>query len=175
METLNTAPTTKSTGIRYGAIMGVIAIVIFIIMIVLDADLNGPAKWVSYPVYIVMIVLAHKYFKDKGNGFMSYGQGIGIAFWMSLISSSISSIFTYIYVKFVDTNFIDAIKEKQLEELGKKGLSDAQIEQAMKITGMFMTPEAFLIMGVIFGIIGIVITALIVTAFTQKKNPEQAI
>jgi hypothetical protein len=172
METQNALPTTKSVGIRYGAIMGVIAVAVFLIMIVSDIDLNGPAKWVSYPIYIVMIVLAHKYFKDNGDGYMTFGQGVGIAFWMSLISSAISSLFTYIYVKFIDTNFIEAMKEKQIEQFEKQGMSDAQIDQAMKITAYFMNPEVFLIMGMVFGVIGIVITSLIVTAFTQKKNPQ---
>jgi hypothetical protein len=168
-------PTTKSVGLRYGAIMGVVSIVIFLIMTLSGIDINGPAKWASYPVYIVLIFLAHKYYKDNGDGYMRYSQGIGIAFWMSLVSSAISSIFTYIYVKFIDASFIDMIKEKQLEQFQEKGMSDSQIEQAMKISEMFMKPESFLIIGLIAGIIGTIIMALIVSIFTQKNNPQQAI
>jgi len=42
----------------------------------------------------------------------------------------------------------------------------------MAITSKFMTPEMMLIFGVVFGILGTVIIGLIVTIFTQKKNPE---
>jgi hypothetical protein len=168
-------PTIKSVGMRYGAIMGVVSIIIFLVMTVSGIDINGPAKWASYPVYMVIIFLAHKYYKDNGDGYMRYSQGISIAFWMSLISSAISSVFTYIYVKFIDTGFIDMIKEKQLEQFQEKGMSDSQIEQAMKISEMFMKPEAFLIIGLIAGIIGTIIMALIVSIFTQKNSPQQAI
>jgi hypothetical protein len=138
-------------------------------------DMTGGVRWVGYIIYIAMVILAHKYYKDNGSGYMAYGEGIGIAFWMALVGSTISSIFTYIYIKFVDAGFIEAIKDSQIQQMQERGMSDAQIDQAMSISSSFMTPEAFLIMGVVFGIIGIVITALLVTIFTQKKSPEQMV
>ncbi len=165
--------TTKSVGIKYGLILGIVSIISFLLITLTNTDMNGPAKWASYPIYIVIIILAHKAFKDDGSGFMSYGQGIGIAFWMSLISSLIGSVFTYIYVKFIDTGFIDTLKESQVRQMEKNGLTDAQIDQAMSISGKLMTPELIAVFGIVFGIIGIVITALIVTIFTQKKPQEQ--
>ena len=65
-------------------------------------------------ITIVIIFLAHKYYKDNGDGFMSYGQGIGIGFWIGLVSAVISSIFTYIYAKFIDPSFITTFVKKQL-------------------------------------------------------------
>jgi hypothetical protein len=66
------------------------------------------------------------------------------------------------------------MKEKQLEQFEARGMSDEQIEQAMNFSAMFMTPEAILLFGIVFGIIGIIILGLIVTIFTQKKAPETA-
>jgi len=40
------------------------------------------------------------------------------------------------------------------------------------MAGMFMKPEVMAIFGLIVGIISFVLIALIVTAITQKKNPE---
>lgn len=168
-------PTTKSVGIRYGLILSVVSIILFLVIVLTGIDISGPVRWLNYLVAAVFVFLAHKNFKESGDGFMTYGQGIGIAFWMSLVSSVISSIFTYLYIKFIDGGFVEALKDKQLEEFQKKGMSDAQIDQAMKITEMFMKPESFLVMGIVFGIIGMIITALIVTIFTQKKSAEQAI
>src|SRR5690606_22978283 len=112
---------------------------------------------------------------DEGDGYMSYGQGVGIAFWYGLISSGISSVFMYIYIKFVDPTFMDAIKDQQLEAFEKQGMSEAQIEQAMQFSSMFNTAEAFFVMGLFGGIILSVLIGLIVTIFTQKKSPEMAI
>lgn len=173
-ETTTPAVTTKSTGIRYGVIMGVVSIAYFIILNLLSVDMTqGPGSWGRYVYCAVLIFLAHKYFKDNGDSFMSYGQGIGISFWMGLISVAISSVFTYVYVKFIDPNFVQQMMDKVRQGMEEKGtMSDEQIEQAMSITGKFMTPEMMLLFGVIFGIIGTIIIGLIVTIFTQKKSPE---
>jgi hypothetical protein len=64
------------------------------------------------------------------------------------------------------------IKDKQMEEMANRGMTDEQIEQAMEIAGKFMSPEAMLFFAVFFGILAIVICGLIVSLFTQRKNPD---
>jgi hypothetical protein len=166
------AVTTRSVGIRYGIFAAIVGILYFVIMVVAGIDLQGPARWLSALFTIALIFLAHKYYKENGDGFMDYGQGIGIAFWMGLVSAVISSIFTYIYVKFIDASFIEAMKTQQIEKFQESGMSDDQIDKAMEISGMFMTPEAMFAMGLVAGIIVTVVIALIVTIFTQKSRPE---
>jgi hypothetical protein len=166
--------TTRSAGIRYGLIMGVFSIVYFLVLNTLGADITqGPASWGRYLYVAVFIFLAHKYYKDNGDSFMSYGQGIGISFWMGLVSSVISSIFTFIYVKFIDQGFVQQIIDRTREGMEEKGtMSEEQVDQAMAMASKFMTPEMMLVFGLVFGILGSIFIALIVTIFTQKKNPE---
>jgi hypothetical protein len=166
------AVSTKSAGIRYGLISAVIGIIYFIILRVSGVDMQGPASWLGWVFTGVLIFLAQKYYKENGTGYMNYSQGIGIAFWLGLVSAAISSVFTYFYIKFLDTAFIDIIKDKQLEEMQKRGMSDEQIDQAMKFAGMFATPEAIFIMGFIMTVISAVIIGLLVTLATQKKSPD---
>ena len=135
---------------------------------------SGVWNWLGYVVTILIVVFAHKYYKENSDGFMSYGQGVGIAFWIGLVSGVISSIFTYLYIKFIDTAFLELIKERQIEAMQQKGMSDEQIDQAMNVAAMFTTPEAMFIMMLIGSIIATVIIGVIVTIFTQKKNPEPA-
>ncbi|HEY9005144.1 DUF4199 domain-containing protein [Ohtaekwangia sp.] len=172
MEETTNLPTVRQAGIRYGLIGGVVSIAFFIIMNVTGDVTAWYWKWIGYLITGVLIFLAHKYYKDNGNGYMAYGQGIGIGVWFGIISSAISSVFSYIYMKFIDSGFADAIKEKAISDMEAKNMSEEQIEQAMKFASMFMSPEAMFIMGLIFGIIGALIIALIVSIFTQKKNPE---
>lgn len=162
---------TRSVGIRYGLIMGVIGIALFVIFIAAGVDIQGPARWLNVLVLAVVIFLAHKYFKENGDGYMTIGQGTGIGFWMCLVSSSLSSVFTYVYVKFIDTGFIQQMMDKTREGMEEKGtMSEEQVDQAMAMTAKFMTPEMMLILGLVFGVIFGVIVALIVSLFTQKKN-----
>ena len=167
--------TTRSTGIRYGLILAVISIAYFLILTISGVGMQGPASYASYLFIAVIIFLAHKYYKENGNGFMTIGQGVGISFWTSLVSSVISSIFTYIYIKFIDSGFMDAIKDKQLEEMQKQGMSDEQMEQAMKFAGAFTSAEAILIFGIVGGIIIGIIIGLIISLFTKNTNPDAEI
>lgn len=177
METQVNIPqvTTRSVGVRFGLIAALIGIAYFLVLNVAGIDTTqGFWNWLTYAITLTLVILAHKQFKEKGDGYMSYGQGIGVAFWMAVVSSVISSIFTYIYIKFIDTGFLELVKDRQIEAMQQKGMSDEQIDQGMKMAAMFMTPEAMLIMVLLGGIVATIIIALIVTIFTQKKNPEPA-
>jgi len=169
---MKTPVTTRSAGIRYGLMLAIFGIAWFVIMNIAGLDMQGPAAYLSYVISAVLIFLAHKYYKEEGNGFMTIGQGVGIGFWAGLTSGAISSVFTFIYVKYIDASFIEMIKQAQMEKLQEQGMSDAQIDQAMSIAGMFMSPVAITIMGFIGGIFSGVIIGLILSFFTQKKNPD---
>jgi len=168
--------TTRATGVRYGLIYGIISIAIFLILTTAGIDMSqGIGRWGSIIVAIVIVFLAHKYYKENGDGFMSYGQGIGIGFWVGLVASVISSIFTYLYIKFIDASFITTIREKAIEDMEAKGQSEEQIETAMKFVDMFTNAEAILFFGLFFGILIMIVIALIISIFTQKPQPETRI
>jgi len=177
METLEQTEkiSTRSTGVRYGLILAVISIAYFVILNVAGVSMQGPAGWAGYVFTAVVIFLAHKYFKENGNGYMSIGQGVGISFWAGLVSSLLSSIFTYVYIKFVDATFLENIQQTQMEDMQKRGMSEDQIEQAMQMASAFTTPEMIAVFGIIFGIIGAIIIGLIVSLFTKKNDPDMAV
>jgi len=168
--------TTRSVGIRYGIIFGFISIVYFLIFVLADLDMSqGIGRWGTTVISVVVIYIAHKFFKDNGDGFMNFGQGVGIGFWIGLTASVISSVFTYVYMKFIDDGFISKIRDKAIEDMQNKGQSDDQIEMAMKFVNMFTNAEAIFFFGLFFGVLTLVVVALIVTLFSQKARPEQIV
>jgi hypothetical protein len=167
--------TVRSSGIRFGLIGALISIAYFLILNVSGIDMTrGFWNWLGYVITGVLIFFAHKYYKDNGDGFLAYGQGIGIAFWIGLVSGVISSIFTYLYIKFIDTGFLEMIKQRQIEGMQEQGLSEEQIDKALEISSLFMSAEAMFFFMLVGSIIATIIIALIVTIFTQKKNPQPA-
>jgi len=167
--------TVRSAGIRFGLIGAVISIVFFLILNVAGVDMTRWYwSWIGYSITVVLMILVHKFYKENGDGFMTYGQGVGIAFWLGLTSGVISSIFTYLYIKFIDTGFLEMVKEKQIEEMQNRGLSEEQIDQAMQFASMFTSAEAIFMFGLVGAIIATVLIGVIVSIFTQKKNPEPA-
>jgi hypothetical protein len=163
--------TVSQIGLRYGLILGLVFVVFGLILQMTGLATNNWINSISYIFLIIAIVMAHNAFKEGRDGFMSIGQGIGIGTLMSLIAGTLSSIFTYIYIKFIDDSMMQLIKDKQIESMQAQGMDDAQIDQAMEIAGKFSSPEMILVFGILaitfFGFI----LALIVSLFTKKSNP----
>lgn len=162
----------KQVATKWGLILGIISIALFLITVFAGLAGNKAMQWVGYIPTIIIIVLAHKEYKNSGDGFMSYGQGLGIGTLVALIGSLISTVFFYIYVKFVDSGFIDIIKEQQIAEMEKNGMSDEQIEQAMSFTETFMSPELLSVFAILGSVFFGFILSLIISAFTKNSNPE---
>ncbi len=178
MEENATAPevTTRSAGTRYGVIMAVISIAMLLGMTLTGMNMSsGIGRWLGIPVFLIVLFLAQKYFLDNGDGFMSYGQGMGITWWLSLVSLIIYCVFFYVYIKFIDASFIEQVKQAQIDGMAEKGMSDEQIDQAMSFSASFMTPEMMAGFGFLGGLFFNMLCGVILTIFTQKKNPEPAI
>lgn len=163
----------SQVGLRYGIIIGLVFIVYGMILefMGLDIEMQQYFGYVNYVFLVVGLVLAHKAFKEGGDGFMTIGQGLGIGMLISLIGGVLSGLFSYIYIKFIDDSMLTKIKDLQIEKMEEQGMDDAQIEQAMKIAGKFMSAEmipVWAIVGMLF--IGFILS-LIVSLFTKKANP----
>lgn len=170
-----TQPSTRSIGIKYGLISGLVGIVLFVVYDLAGIPNDSAIRYVSFIPGIIILVLAHKAFKDEGNGYMSFGQGMGIGTAAAFIGSLMSAVVMYVYIAFLSPGYIDKIKEQNLRTWEEQGMTDAQIAQAEQFSGFMMNPGAIAIMALIFGIIGGVIMALIVSAFTKKQDPAEII
>jgi len=168
-------PTVGKISMKYGLILGLLGIVYFLILNFAGvAGKSNLYSYLNYVIIIVMIFMAHKAFKDEGDSFMSYSQGLGIGTLVALISGVLSSAFMFFYLKFVDDSMIQNLKDAQMTQFEERGMSPEQIDQAMNMSSKFMTPGIMVLFG-IFGsaLIGFII-ALVVSAITKKTNPQLA-
>lgn len=165
--------TISQIGLRYGIIIGLIFIVYGLIlqMLNLDIELIQKFDYVSYVFLIIALVLAHKAYKEGGDGFMSIGQGLKIGMLISLIGGVLSGIFSYIYIKFIDDSMLTKIKDLQIEKLEEQGMDDATIEKTMEITGKLMSAEMIPVWAIVAMLFFGFILSLIVSLFTKKANP----
>jgi hypothetical protein len=159
---------TMSVGIKYGAFSALAGIVVFLIAVITSMNpFQGAASWLNMGISLVLLVLAQKNFKDAGDGFMSYGQGIGIGFWYTLVGAVLSLLVMYVYITFIDQAVMETFYEQQILKMEEQGQSEEAIEMAMEWTKKLFWPFA-IGGGIFFGML----IALIVTIFTQKKNTE---
>lgn len=132
---------------------------------------------------IIGIVLTHRGFKSEGDGYMTYGQGLGIAVISMTIAGLLGGLLSFLYITLVDPTIpeqqADAAAEmtySMTERFGGEVTDEleAQIEEQRQSTiengGSFLylvlaSAGAYLVMGLIFG--------LIISAFTKNNHPEQ--
>ncbi|GAB2544448.1 DUF4199 domain-containing protein [Rufibacter soli] len=164
--------TPASVGIRYGLITGFISIIYSLLLFVTGLHLNKGFSYLAILIPIVGIVFAYRNFKNENGGFMSYGQGLGTGTILGAVSGVMSSIFSYIYIKFIDGSIMEQIRNGSIEEMEQKGLSDEQIDNAIKITEKFSTPEMMFLFGLIGAVFMAFLISLIVAAVMKNNRPE---
>jgi hypothetical protein len=162
---------TQSVGLKYGIIVGLGAVAYTAVLYTTNSHTNQGLGWLGYVIFIAGVIFAFREFKTSSDGYMSLKQGIGVGFWITMLYSLFSSVFGYVYMKFIDPSVLDVVKEKMVEEWEKQGLSDEQIEQASSMASMFTSPEVITITGLIGGLIIGLIVAIIIAA-VMKKDPE---
>jgi Protein of unknown function (DUF4199) len=168
--------TTTQTALKWGAITGLISIVLAAISFVMNLDsTDSPIKYLGsilgLLVSIVVLIMAMKEFKSANGGFMSYGQGLGIGAMIGGISGVISGIFSYIYLKFIDTTHMETVKNFQISKMEEQGMSQDQIDAGMKYADMFTGPATILAFSVIGGVIFYFIISLIISAIQKNEKP----
>lgn len=162
------APTTREVGLQYGAILGVVSIVLFLIPSVMAMNpFKSPWNWIGAAASVAAIILAHKKYKDEGDSFMSYRQGLLIAFWIGLISSVISIAFSYGYTVLLDNGPFELFMVQQEDEMIAKNVPDNMIE-----TSLEWTRKLFWVIGLVMSVIFTLLEALVITAFTKRINPD---
>lgn len=164
----NAGVTVRSVGMKYGLISAVYGIVFLVGMSLAGQNaFDNKWGWINMIVGVALLILAQKNFKDSGDGFMSYGQGIGISFWSALTSIVIAGAFTYVYAELLAPETMERFYDAQREQMEAKNMPDEQIDMAVSWTKKLFWP-LYVFMGLFFSIL----IALIVTIFTQKKNPD---
>lgn len=164
-------PSIMNIGLKYGLISTGVGILIFLALALTASNpFDNTWGWVRIAVSIVLIVLAHREFKNTGDGYMSYAQGFKIGFVMLIVGIIVGNLFTWFYTTIIDTTVMDTFYDAQREQMESNNMPDEQIDVALEWTRKLFWPIAF-----VFGIIGGTVGVLIVTIFTQKKNPEPQI
>jgi hypothetical protein len=173
METSTLNPTTPTAvGIRYGMLVGLISIIISFGLNISHLE-QSPAKWLTMVVLIVGTVLAQKFFRQANGGFMSYGQGLGVGMVLAGVSAVLSAIFSYVYATAIDPDMSTRILDKARSDMEARGnMSDAQIDQAMHWTAMFMQGPALIGIVLIAGLLTGLVVSLITAAVLKNPKPE---
>ncbi len=172
MEEENEQVSVKQVAIKWGLILGIISIVLF--LAIYFGGLLGESwpGWIGAVFSAGIIYLAHKEFKELGDGYMSYGKGLGIGTLTSVISGAVSSTFSYVYIKFINLDYTTELLDNTRFKMEESGQGEDQIDMAMEMTEKFMTPEIMFGLGMFMAVLFGFIISLIVSAITKNNDPS---
>ena len=173
METSTITPVTPSAvGMRYGLLTGLVSIILSFALFATDLD-QSPLRWLGLLVVIGGMVLAQRYFKQQNGGFMAYSQGLITGFVLSGVSGILSTLFTYLYMTFIDPEYMSRVMDTARAKMEAQGkVSDAQIEQATAMMQKFGTGGWLVLFGMMSALVFGLLIALVVSAIIKNPKPE---
>ena len=155
-------PNVWKNALNWGLIVGIVLIIYSILMYFLDFSLEKWVSWVSYILLIGGIVYSTIQYRDTVlGGSITYAQALGFGVIISLYAAVLSGIYSYVFLTFIDPDFIEKIAEMTQQQMLDQGLSEDQVEQAMEMQKGFMKPwvmvlisiPALTFMGFVFSLI----------------------
>ena len=181
MSTLEKTSPIGPTIIRYGLIGGLIFVVYSLLgnLIGFSRPSAGIASVVlngliSLAIYIGLLVVAVRHFRDKENGgAITFGKAFMIGLGVALITAIINGLFTFIYVSYIEPDYLETTM-RDMESLYESfGLTEDQMEEALKKARESMTPTAILRNSVIYSLVfGSIVSAIVAAIMKRQPQPE---
>ena len=165
MEKKVTPPWTK------GLVISLILIVYGLIMYFSGLWLNKSLSWIQSILLVVGIIIADTGFAKQMDGNVTFGNVFAHGFKTTAAIIVIMVVYSFLAVKFIYPEMIDAIITQSKADMDKKGnMSQDQIDQAVGMIRKFFIP--FMIGGIVlmFGICGAI--GSLIGAAVAKKNPN---
>ena len=132
---------------------------------------------VGLAISIGVLVYLFKSYKTQIGGYITFGDAFLYCFIALLAATVLSSLFTFLFIQFIEPNYYMNILEAQktyMENYLSGKVTEEQLAQTldkMDAEAAKMTPVSNLIKGLVGGVIFDGIIALIVGAI-MKKKPE---
>ncbi len=105
-------PSISNIGFRYGIYTALVLVVYALSLQLADYGNNTWFGMLSFVILAVAIIIAHRGYKDAGDGYLSYGQGLGLGTFMSALSGVFTETSVYIYLKIIDIEAMELLREE---------------------------------------------------------------
>lgn len=129
-------------------------------------------------ILVFMIVISTSYFgviacrNEYYNGFLTYGQGVGAGFFINALACFLLSFYTYIFVVFIDPDYLNNILSQSKKMMIERGDSEEIIATSMGWVKKFTTPFYFSLFAGLGNLFSSFIGVLLLSIFTRKEDPN---
>ena len=185
MEENNSSP--LKMALTYGIYMAIISIIVTLVVwatsLIETLGLMGSSiiAFINLIITVTLLVIFTKLYRDNLlEGKITFGKAFTFGLLIVICSSLITGVFSYILYKFIDPGYMERImtvvQEKTYQMLANKGLSEDQIDAAMRafeekgVPTPMQSVQSALLGGLIGGSIMSLISSAIVKKNTQKED-----
>jgi len=169
MEQQATSP--LKAAINYGLLTALGMVVYGIILYLVGMDKNPVLPYVSYIILLAGIYLGSVNYRDKHlGGFITYGKAVTVGFFIALVVAVIMAVWTYIFIKFIDSGAMAEAMILAEERMAEQGMSEAEIEQGLIMAEKFQSPGVVAALVLFGNALAGFILALITSAFVKKEG-----
>lgn len=167
-------PLKHSFTYSFAAIIVAVAISLGLLFLgMLDSLLN----YLSYVVFLGFLFFGLKTYRDKvKGGVITYGQAMGYGSYMALVYSIFMAIWAFVFFKYVAHDEMEQLQNMKMAESvtmmrEKYKMSEAQIEQSMKMAKTFSSPGVITVFALVINMFLLTVINLIVAAIMKKDPP----
>jgi len=160
----------SKNALNFGAMVGIVMSVIQLIAFSFGVSDSGVVSWMHIIILIMAISWSVRKYRGSQEGFISYSQALGFGVLLALGASLVFAFVNYLYIKFLDPEYMVMVLEQSEIALYEAGYDDEKVKLVMDMNRMMMGPGMFAV-GLVFNftIIGFV-ASLIISIFV--KNPK---
>jgi len=124
----------------------------------------------SLVISVTFLVLAIREFREANKDELKYSTGLGLSTLLGAISGLVSGGFNYIYLSFIDDSSTTKQLNMMIEKYEEQGMSQSQIDQAVKMTKLFIGPGVQFVAIVFMSVVLYFIYGLIVSGIMKKEK-----
>jgi len=168
---MNEKSTFWKSALTNGVILGIVLIIYSVILYMFNLSLVKGLNYVNYIFIIAGLIWFTKNYRDNSlGGNISYGHALGYGTIIVILAALISTIYSYVLMKYIDPSLIDKMIAQGEQEMINQGMTDDQIELTQSMSKKFMQPGLMNTMVFVFFSIINFIIALITSAIVKKEG-----
>ena len=159
------------SSMNLGLILGGVLVILHLLFWFTETGNNKFAEYLNYIAIAVLIAWGTKTYRDQEmGGVMRYGQALSYGSLSGFFSSVIYGFYFYIFITFIDPEYLERILLLLEESLVNAGYTDEEVNSLVLIQEKMRSPVLWSISSILtFTFLGFIIS-LITSIFMKKEG-----